>query len=285
MPSRRRLLRLGSVALVGLAGCSGRSETDPTGTDAPTVTTTPSPTSNPTPTARNLAFGEAGPDGVVPTDATVQSAVRHLQSTDHNGVLAGDEWYLFVSVETDGSGPPAADFRLQTPTATYEPFVLESDWRRQQIAYVNGDAYGPNRTGWLLFAVPYDDTPEGAWLTLGRTEWALPEPALSRLRADPPAFDLRGVEPPESPPADDPFDVTLRVGNDGTAGTFRGAFNYTAPLYYPQGVSADVGADATRELTVTVDIHTYGAGSDSGDTVAANVVSAGGHEEWSVTLS
>lgn len=283
MPSRRRLLRLGSAALAALAGCSGRSGTDPTGTDSPTAT--PSPTGDTTPTVRELAFGEPGPDGIAPTDTTVQSSVRHLQSTDHNGIIAGDAWYLFATVETDGGGPAAADFRLQTPTATYEPFALGQEHRRRQIAYVNGDAYEPSRPGWLLFAVPYDDDPERAWLTLDRTEWPLPESTLERLRTEPPAFDLRDVEPPESPPADEPFDVTLRVGNDGTPGTFRAAFNYTAPLYYPRGVAAAVGAGATRDIPVTVDIHTSGTGSEPGDTVAANVVSAGGHGEWSVTLS
>lgn len=281
MPSRRRLLRLGSAALVGLAGCSGRSETTPTKTNSSTA----SPTDDPTPTAHELAFGEAGPDGIIPVDATVQSAVRHLRNTDHNGVMAGDRWYLFVTIETESGGTDAAEFRLRTPSATYEPFVLEHDRRRRQIAYVNGDAYEPNRSGWLLFTVPYDDDPERAWLALDRTEWPLPASALERLRVDPPAFDLRGVDAPTEPSHDEPFDVTLRVGNDGGVGTFRAAFNYTAPLYYPQGITAEVGAGATRDVEVTVDVHTGGGGSEPGATVAANVVSAGGDAEWSVTLS
>lgn len=285
MPSRRRLLHLGSAALVGLAGCSGRSETAPTETNSPTATSPPPQTGGPTPTARELAFGEAGPDGITPVGATVQSAVRHLQNTDHNGIMAGDRWYLFVDIEPESGGTDAADFRLRTPSATYEPFVLEDDHRRQQIAYVNGDAYEPNRSGWLLFTVPYDDDPENAWLTLDRAEWQLPNSAVERLRADPPAFDIRAVDVPTDPPHDEPFDVTLRVDNDGGAGTFRAAFNYTAPLYYPQGVAADIGAGAMRDVTVTVDVHTSGSGSEPGATVAANVVSAGGDDEWSVTLS
>jgi len=284
MPSRRRLLRLGSAALVGLAGCIGR-ETARTGTDTPTPTAPPPRTGGPTPTTRERAFGETGPNGIIPVDATVQSAVRHLQNTDHNGIMAGEEWYLFVAVEPEGGGPEPADFRLRTPSKLHEPFAVENDRRRQQIAYVNGDAYEPNRPGWLLFTVPYDERPERAWLTLDRTEWPLPESATERLRAEPPAFDLRRVEVPESPPHDEPFDVTLRVGNDGGSGTFRAAFNYTAPLYYPRGVRADIEAGATRDVPVTVDIHTSGPGSESGDTVAANVVSAGGDDEWSVTLS
>lgn len=285
MPSRRRLLRVGSAALVGLAGCSSRSETTPTGTDSPTPTPAPPRTGGPTPTARELAFGEPGPDGVTPTGTAVQSAVRHLQNTDHNGIIAEEAWYLFVTVETDAGGPAAADFRLRTPTDTYEPFALGRQRKRQQIAYVNGDAYEPSRPGWLLFTVPYDDPLEGVWLTLDRTEWRLPESATERLRADPPAFDLQGVGAPESPPHDEPFDVTLRVGNDGGTGTFRAAFNYTAPLYYPQGIVADVEAGATRDVPVAVDIHISGSGNEPGDTVAANVVSAGGDDEWSVTLS
>jgi len=285
MPSRRRLLRLGSAAIVGLAGCSGRRGTAPTASDSPTPTATPPRTGGPTPTARERAFGETGPDGITPVGTAVQSAVRHLQSTDHNGIMVGDHWYLFVTVEPDGGGPEATDFRLRTPSDIYEPFAVESDWRRQQIAYVNGDAYEPNRSGWLLFTVPYDERPERAWLTLDRTEWSLPASALDRLRAEPPAFDLRGVEPPESPPHDEPFDVTLRVDNDGSAGTFRAAFNYTAPLYYPQGVVSAIEGGATRDVSVTVDIHTSGTGNEPGDAVAANVVSAGGGAEWSVTLS
>lgn len=279
MPSRRRVLRLGSAALVGLAGCSAR-QGEPTPTESPTATQPQTPTQ--TSTERNRAFGEAGPHGVDPTDATVQAAVRHLWSTDHNDIHSRDEWYVFVTVGADANGPAATEFRLRTPSDTYEPFALKRRRLQRRIEYENGRAYEPGASGWVLFAVPYDDDPERAWLTLDDTEWALPEPTVARLRATPPAFDLKAVEPPASPPHDEPFDVTIRVRNDGGAGTVRAAFNYTAPLYYPQGVAAAVDAGTTRELAVTVDIHVE---SEPGDTVAANVVSAGGDGEWSVTLS
>jgi len=68
-------------------------------------------------------------------------------------------------------------------------------------------------------------------------------------------------------------------------GTFRGAFNYTAPLYVPQGISRAFDAGEERTFAVTVDVHTWGSGAEPGDEVAVRVVAPSDDAEWSVTLA
>ena len=281
MPSRRRFLWTASAALSALAGCSGRTDTD----DAPTDSPTPSPT----PTPERLAFEEAydpdDGDAVKATDAHVQSSVRRLANVDHNAIEAGPFWYLFVTVDAMPDGPLPRAFQLRTAAGSYDPLAVRDERLREQVAIVNGEAYRgtPETTdGWLLFEVPYDDPVEDARLALdGAATWTLPDATVQRLRADPPAFEVRGVETPERPPADEPFDVHLTVANDGGDGTFRGAFNYTAPLYAPQGIAREIDAGTERTFAVTVDIHTGGPG---GGEVAAALVSPAGDRTWSVTL-
>ena len=283
MPSRRRFLHFGGAAgIVALAGCSGLAN------DAPTETVTPSDptTGSSTPPPARLSFGEAydpqDGDRVKLTDPRVQSSVRRVQNVDHNAVEAGPHWYLFVTVDAMAGGPYAGDFQLRTADGTYDPLTVRDD-------YVEGGAYrggGDEWSGWLLFEVPYDDPAEDVRLALdGAVAWTLPDATVERLRAEPPRFSVRSVEPPERPPADDPFDVDLTVANDGGRGTFRGAFNYTAPLYVPQGISRAFDAGEERTFAVTVDVHTRVSGAEPGDEVAARLVSPGGDAEWSVTLA
>lgn len=294
MPSRRRVLRAGSVAAaLALAGCSSRTTTGTPPTDSPTPTPapSPSPTPSPTPTPDRLAFGgvydSTDGDTVTATDARVQSSVRRLDNVDHNAIEAGPYWYLFITVEAMPDGPLPRDFRFRTADGRYDPLAVRDERRREQIEFVNGEAYrgaGGTTDGWLLFEVPYDDPAEDARLALdGAATWTVPDATVRRLRADPPDFEVRGIETPERPPADEPFDVRLTVANGGGSGTFRGAFNYTAPLYAPQGIVRQIDAGAEQTFAVEIDIHT-GDGARTGDAVAARLVSADETHTWSVTL-
>lgn len=273
MPSRRHALQAGSVAAtLTLAGCAGRM------TDAGA-------------TSKRLSFGETyDPDGdaVTVTTASVQSSVRHLQNTDHNDIAAGDRWYLFVSCEAEAAGPAPGDFTFRTAQGTYDPVATRNERFRELVEYVNGDAYrgmdgGP--AGWLLFELPYTEPVDDARVVLdSKAAWMLPEAARERLRAKPPAFEVHNIETPERPPADEPFDVDVAVTNDGGVGTFRAAFNYTAPLYFPQGFAREFNADETRTLSVTVDIHMEMGTARAGEEVSARLVSPGGGGGFSVTL-
>jgi hypothetical protein len=278
MLSRRAFLTASGVTTVALAGCAGWRERS-----AETNTTTPTGTVAAT---RDLAVGEAGLQGITLTDARVQSSVRHVQSTDYNGVMADEAWYVFVTVETSVDCPGATEFRLRTANGEYEPLAADGDCRRRQIDYVEGEAYRPDEEadGWLLFTVPYDDG-TNARLALGRTTWTLRELHRERLRAEPPAFTLTVVKTPAEPRHDRPFGARLTVANDGGDGTFRGAFNYTAPLYYPQGFSSAVLDGETTVLDIGGDIHQSLGDPEPGEAVEARVVSAGGDGEWSVTLA
>lgn len=287
MPSRRRFLHVGGAGIVALAGCSDLTN------DAPTDTVTPGDPTSGSSTPARLSFGEAydpqDGDTVKLTEACIQSSVRRVQNVDHNAVEAGPHWYLFVTVDAAAGGPPASDFKLHTADRTYDPLAVRDSYVRQQVEYVEGDAYrggGDEWGGWILFAVPYDDSPEEPRLALdGAVAWTLPDATVERLQAEPPRFSVRSVEPPERPPADDPFDVDLTVANDGGRGTFRGAFNYTAPLYVPQGIFRAFDAGEERTFVASVDVHTSGSGSEPGDEVAARIVAPSDDAEWSVTLA
>lgn len=270
MPDRRSLLRrCGALAALGVAGCAGRS-------------TGGSRSGGSSSGPRSFGTRAAG---VTPTDARVQSSVRRLQNVDHNAVDAGPRWYLFVTLDRDDGSPDPTAFSLHTAAGEYESLAARDEGqRRDQIAVVNGQP-DDETSGWVLFAVPYDDPAREVRLVRGETRWRLPTAAVDRLRADPPVVDVREVEAPAEPPADEPFDVRLDVANDGGAGTLRAAFNYTAPLYYPQGITASLAAGERRSLSVTVEIHTEGP-SEAGDRVAAWVASPDGDDhEWSVTLA
>ncbi|MFB6177206.1 MAG: hypothetical protein ABEI99_08720 [Halobaculum sp.] len=220
----------------------------------------------------------------MPTAARVQSAVRRLQNVDHNAVDAGVVWYSFVTVDRELGSPDPTAFRLHTTASQYEPLAARGErHRRHQLSFVNGEAYGTDgaRRGWLLFSVPYRDPVRDAVLTRGEHAWRLPTETVERLRATPPRFTVRDIVTPESPSPNEPFDVRLRIANDGGPGTFRGAFNYTAPLYYPQGFTAEFAGGENRTVPVTVTIHT-----DTGATeLAAWLASPDGNDhEWRVTF-
>lgn len=244
MPSRRSYLA--TLAAAGLAGCIGE---DPgTGTD--TATTAP---------------GTVAPPNVVVEAAAVQYAYRHIEQVDWNGIQSAAGQFVFVTIDArSADSPPARSaFTLAADGEQYD--AVELTHEMPVDLDVPGRAYAPDREddeprGWLVFETPaeLDSTPT---LRLERdpvaAEWDLD---VDLATAPPPAWEW-SIDAPETVAPDTTFDIAITAENVGDgAGTFRGAVNFSYPLYMPEGF--DIVLDPGESGTANVEASTEHADPD-----------------------
>ncbi|MFD1525161.1 hypothetical protein, partial [Halolamina salina] len=238
MPSRRAYLA--TLTAAGLAGCIGEEPATGTDTDSPTATTAP---------------GTAPRPDVIVEAAAVQYAYRHIENVDWNGIQPADGQFVFVTVDARpaDSVPARSAFTLVADGEQYAPAELAH--RMPVDLDVPGSAYtpdreGPDRRGWLAFETPaqLDSAPT---LRLDRD----PAPAEWELDADlatapPPAWEW-SVDTPDTVAPNTTFDIAITAENVGDGpGTFRGAVNFSYPLYAPRGF--DIPLDPGQSGTETV---------------------------------
>lgn len=282
MPSRRTTLGhvAGGLAL-GLGGCLGTGESDDetgteagSGTDDGTGADDPTETAPNTPTVATLDWGEpfkCDNFEVAPTAVDVDSSFVHVDAVDHGNVVDGDRWYAFVTLSAAGDAPPDPEaFSLvdgDVDRGAWTDFETDAS---NISAHRDGDAYlitAEHTTGWVGVDVPYGATVAAPAVELERdgdavARWSLPESAVERLEAEPPDFAVASIDAPENSPRDEPFDVDIRVRNDGGPGTFHAVLNYTERVYDYDAVPGRVDGGETSVLTASVSVHTSGIFDD-----------------------
>lgn len=238
MPSRRTYLS--TLAAASLAGCV--STTPDATTDSTTETTTATSTSS-----RPAVTVEA---------AAVQYAYRHIESVDWNAIQPADGQFVFVTVDTtDAASVPGRDaFTLIADDEHYNTIDI-ADTMPVDVD-VPGDVYKPEREqteprGWLVFDAPaqLDSSPSlqldgetGSWA------WTL---STEKASSPPPAWEWRASAPEAVHPGET-FTITVAAENVGDGpGTFRGAVNFSYPLYRPKGFDIPLDPGAAGEATVS----------------------------------
>jgi len=250
MPSRRACLT--TFAAAGLAGCMDNSSGSVT--DSPTDTATTTPGTPPRPAVDIEA-------------AAVQYAYRHIENVDWNAVRTAGGQFVFVTLDaTEVEPAPGREaFSLVTADERYDPVAIE---RRSPVDLdVPGKPYMSQRgdadpRGWLVFDVParLDGVPS---LRLdrddGSREWGLdPEKAT----APPPAWEW-AVDAPETVRPDGTFDIVVSVENVGDGpGTFRGAVNFSYPLYKPEGFDIQLEPGQSGEARISARSENADPGSE-----------------------
>ncbi|WP_049979542.1 hypothetical protein [Halolamina rubra] len=245
MPSRRAYLA--TLAAAGLAGCV--DDTPGTDSESPTATTAP---------------GTPSASGVTVEAAAVQYSYRHIENVDWNGIQPADGQFVFVTIDAGPADtPPLPDaFSLVADGEQYQPVELAHDMPVDLD--VPGERYSDtDHRGWLVFETPAEldaaptlrlDGEAGSW------EWDLP---TERATAAPPEWEF-SVDVPATVAPESTFDITITAENVGDGpGTFRGAVNFSYPMYMPRGfaipleggasgadfVEAEVGdADSGKEI-------------------------------------
>ncbi|MBP1987773.1 hypothetical protein [Halolamina salifodinae] len=285
MPSRRTYLA--TLAAAGLAGCVG--ETPGTGTDSESPPTTTAP-------------GTAAPSNVIVEAAAVQYAYRHIEQVDWNGIRAADGQFVFVTVDVAeprsagnqnatrsgearpaDSAPAKSAFTLVADGESYAP--IEPEYGYLVDLAVPGSQYWPENEdaeprGWLVFGIPaeLDSAPT---LRLDRdpapAEWALD---VDLATSPPPAWEW-SVDTPETVAPDTTFDIAITAENVGDGpGTFRGAVNFSYPLYRPKGF--DIALDPGESGTESVEASTEDA--DPGQEIDYGIRTPAGQGSVSVTI-
>jgi len=239
MPSRRAFLV--SLTTTGLVGCVGNTPSTRTGSSADTATTVPG-----TP-ARPAVTIEA---------AAVQYAYRHIENVDWNAIRTADGQFVFVTVDASGaeSVPDREAFALATDDEFHDAAAIE---RRYPVGLdVPGEPYMPEQVdtdprGWLVFDVPaqLDAAPSlrlerdtGSW------EWRLD---VEKATTPPPAWEWTASAPDTVAP-DESFDITVSTENVGDGpGTFRGAVNFSIPMYRPEGFDIVLDPGEFGEATIS----------------------------------
>lgn len=239
MPSRR--VYLTSVVAAGLGGCVGTPLGTTTDTSTDATTTAPPTTSQPAVT--------------IPA-AAVQYSYRHIQNVDWNAIRPAEGQFVVVTVDATEADPvPGMDaFSLVTSDNTYDSTVIEH--RYPVDLDVPGEPYMTDQDdadprGWIVFDVPAQlDTAPSLRLAheTGSWEWELD---TERATTPPPDWEW-SASAPETVAPDDTFDITVTAENVGDgAGTFRGAVNFSYPLYRPKGFAIDLAPGASGETTVS----------------------------------
>ncbi|KPN29334.1 hypothetical protein SY89_00047 [Halolamina pelagica] len=187
--------------------------------------------------------------------AAVQYAYRHIENVDWNGIQPADGQFVFVTIDARAPSipPDRAAFTLLADGEQYAPITPEYGYPVDLD--VPGDGYTPDdgdadRRGWLLFETPaqlasaptlrldHDPEPE---------EWEL---SVENATSPPPAWEW-SVDAPNTVAPDETFEITITAENVGDgAGTFRGAVNFSYPLYKPEGF--DIPLDPGESNTATV---------------------------------
>lgn len=269
MPSRRSYLA--TLAAAGLAGCIGESP----------GTSTDSPTASPTATT---APGTAPRPDVSVEAAAVQYSYRHIEQVDWNGIHSADGQFVFVTVDSREADTTrarsaftlVADGEQYDPVELGHPYVVTLD--------VPGNAYEPDddpeARGWLAFETPAQLGEEPV-LRLDRdpapATWELDVPTAT---AAPPAWDWQASVPDTVEP-ESTFDITITAENVGDGPeTFRGAVNFSYPMYMPKAF--DLPLDPGESGTATVEASIEDA--DSGTEIEYGVRTPAGESTVAVTV-
>lgn len=267
MPSRRTYLA--TLAAAGVAGCVGETPGTGTESESPTATTAPG-------TVAPAVFVEA---------AAVQYAYRHIEQVDWNGIRAANGQFVFVTIDArPADSPPARSaFSLLADGKAYAP--IEPEYGYLVDLAVPGSQYWPENgdeepRGWLLFETPaeLDSAPT---LRLDRdpapAEWDLD---IDLATSPPPAWEW-AVDAPDTVAPDTTFDISVTAENVGDGpGTFRGAVNFSYPLYMPKGF--DIALDPGESGTERVEASTEDA--DPGQEIEYGIRTPVGEGSVSVTV-
>ena len=244
MPSRRAYLASLPGLVAGTAGCVDQSG-QAGGDDEPNNT-------------------ESRPDITVEA-AAVQYAYRHVSNVDWNDITVADGQFVFVTVDArDASEASLVDeFQLFVGEQEYPPKSFEN-WPPHDPdvpgeRYDPSQEHSPTRRGWLCFPTP-ETLSEQPSLQLttddGRWRWPLDAP---KATSPPPAWEWT-VETPETVAPGDLFDIEIAAENVGDGpGVFRGAVNFSFPMYMPEGF--DIPLAAGESGTGTVEATAEGAQS------------------------
>ncbi len=239
MPSRRAYLA--ALAAAGTAGCIGGSAGSTTG----------APTDHGSAGSRT-----ASRPAVTVEAAAVQYAYRHIENVDWNGIRSADGQFVFVTVDaTDAEQPPNRDaFRLVTADDVYEPADIRDT--APVGLDVPGGPYTPEQeneepTGWLAFSVPARlDTEPSLRLDAENNSWKR-RLDTEKATAPPPAWDWTASAPETVRPGER-FTITVTADNVGDGpGTFRGAVNFSFPLYRPEGFDIVLDSGESGEATIS----------------------------------
>jgi len=242
MPSRRAYLT--TLAATGIAGCIGDSSGSATESPSDTATTAP---------------GTAPRPDVNLEAAAVQYSYRHIENVDWNGVRPADGQFVFVTVDARSAEttPSRSAFSLAADADTSDAVKIE---RRYPVNLdVPGEPYMVDTEdtaarGWLVFDVPaqLDSAPSlrleqdsGSW------EWDLD---TEKATAPPPEWEY-DVQAPDSVAPGTTFDITITAENVGDGpGTFRGAVNFSYPMYRPKGFAVTLEAGESGSDAVSAEV-------------------------------
>ena len=270
MPSRR--CYLATLAATGLAGCVGEppgTESDPP-SDSPTATTAPG--THPRPPVSVEA-------------AAVQYSYRHIENVDWNGIQPANGQFVFVTVDArEAETPPVRGaFTLAVDGETYDPVDLPHDMPVDLDvpgrAYTIDSEHTENR-GWLVFETPAQLNADPL-LRLDRdpapATWELDVP---KATAPPPEWEWT-ASAPATVASGSTFEITITAENVGDgAGTFRGAVNFSYPMYMPEGFDIPLDSGASGEASVEADVRD----AESGREIDYGVRTPAGETEVSVTV-
>lgn len=261
MPSRRAYL--GTLAAVGVAGCLGNS----------------SETSS--------------PPAVTIESAAVQYAYGHIENVDWNGFRTADGQFVFVTIDASepepfdsseaNQAPSRDEFMLVADDGLHDPLEFEDNF--PITPDILGKPYRPDRAatfprGWLAFDVRAQLKTEPS-LRLGgifnSVEWELD---TEKATAPPPAWEWTASVPETVAPGET-FDITVSAENVGNGpGTFRGAVNFSSPMYMAKGFDIVLDSGEFGTAKVSADI---GAGHPGGQETY-QVRTPAGRSEVAVTV-
>jgi hypothetical protein len=193
---------------------------------------------------------------VVVEAATVQYSYRHIENVDWNAIRVADGQFVFATVDATEADPiPGREaFALVADDEVHDP--VEIDHRYPVGLDVPGGPYTPERDeteprGWLVFDVPARlatapslrlERETGSW------EWGVD---AEKATTPPPAWEWTAGAP-ETVAPDETFEITVTAENVGDGlGTFRGAVNFSYPLYRPKGFDIVLDPGESGETTVS----------------------------------
>ena len=261
MPSRRSYLA--TLAATGIAGCLGNPADS-----APTENTTPK-----------------RPEVTIKS-ATVQYSFRKIESVDWNAIRTTDGQFVFITIDASEVDPiPNRNgFSLVADDDLHDPIRFEQTFL-PELRDVPGELYKSEQNdgeprGWLGFEVPAQldtepslrlETDAGSW------EWEL---GTEKATAPPPAWEWTASVPETVAPGET-FDITVSAENVGNGpGTFRGAVNFSYPLYKPEQFDIVLDPGDTGKANVSADI---GAGHPGGQETY-QIRTPAGRSEVAVTV-
>lgn len=272
MPSRRAYLA--TLAAAGLAGCIGEIPgANESPSDSPTATTAP---------------GTAARPDVTVGAAAVQYSYRHIEQVDWNGIQRADGQFVFVTVDArEADSPPGPEaFSLVADEEAYEPTELEHSMPVTVDvpgrAYSVGDEHSEDR-GWLAFETPAELAAAPSLRMERDSVPATWELDTEKATAPPPAWEWSADAPATVAP-ESTFEISVTAENVGDgSGTFRGAVNFSYPMYMPKPVEITLAPGASGIDTVPAEVRDaedgkeieYGVRTPTGETTVSVTVDAG----------